>query len=230
MNEKKLEEYENLRELIMLAKTVKPLLHDLSVPATTLQGALSLIDYEKLKDREEKEAVSIAKQSLGQIIRIIDNGKSVFQKKVSEEYFYPHKIINLVYTIFKSEVQRYDIRYVCDLPWDVKLAGDRIIFERIVMNLLTNSIEELSKRSYIGIIEVEGRVKDGTFQLCFKDNGSGIDHYILDKVFSQRISTKSKERGFGLYFIKREIQSQFNGDIKVFNSDNGVKFLLKFPL
>ncbi len=230
MSDKKLGEYEEIQDLIILAKTVRPLLHDLSVPATTLQGALSLIDYEKLKNSQEKEAVNIARKSLGQMIRIINNGKSVLQKDTKVEYFYPHKIISLVYTIFKSEVQRYDIRYICDLPWDVKLTGDKIIFERIVMNLLTNSIEELSRKDYIGIIEVEGKIENNNFFLTFKDNGGGIKHYILDKMFSLGVSTKSVERGFGLYFVKKEMQRQFNGDVRVFNSNNGVRFLLKFPL
>jgi signal transduction histidine kinase len=115
------------------------------------------------------------------------------------------------------------------------LAGEeqlRLVF----VNLIDNAIDALGEQA--GHIEVQGRVVkdplDDTrrlIEIAVKDDGSGIDPALNDKVFEPAFSTKgsAKKMGFGLWWTRSLIQ-RFGGSIRVENnSDRGCTFVVQLP-
>ncbi|NLY42756.1 MAG: GHKL domain-containing protein [Clostridiaceae bacterium] len=103
----------------------------------------------------------------------------------------------------------------------------------IVGNILDNAFE-----SFLSVPEKSGKVvslctyiENDKFYLSISDNGPMIPHEIREKIFESGFSTKDvddkKDRGYGLYIVKKFVQ-QNNGNISVFSSEEETEFLITF--
>jgi len=88
-------------------------------------------------------------------------------------------------------------------------------FYRVILNLVTNSIEAIDGKGFIRIktcnLENEDKI-----QIIINDNGSGIEKQSLSQVFDEDFSTKNKNKisGVGLSIVK-EIVEDHGGTISV---------------
>ena len=107
-------------------------------------------------------------------------------------------------------------------------------FDQIVLNLFTNSIEQIPLiRKQTGKIEIglQYMNNENIIKMRFSDNGPGIHEKYLDKVFDLLFTTKPNGTGLGLYISKNLIESM-NGKIYIENNIRfgGVTFVLEIPL
>jgi C4-dicarboxylate-specific signal transduction histidine kinase len=107
---------------------------------------------------------------------------------------------------------------------DMKLNGDPIKFDQIVMNLISNGIDACSindtdvnddnknKEVSVGL-----RIFDHEYIVEVKDNGSGISPEIMSKIFTPFFTTKpmGEGLGIGLSSTKHMVEKYFNGSISV---------------
>jgi len=98
---------------------------------------------------------------------------------------------------------------------------------QVILNILKNSQDNFREQRtkepkiYLSCQDT----KDGiNIQIC--DNGGGIHHSIIDKVFDPYFSTKHEKNGtgLGLYMSKIIIDEHHNGHLSVKNKDDGVCF------
>ncbi|HLN46131.1 MAG TPA: PAS domain S-box protein [Candidatus Sulfotelmatobacter sp.] len=85
-----------------------------------------------------------------------------------------------------------------------KIRADSYYLNRILYNLITNSIQAMSKG---GKLIVEARKEGEDTILNVQDTGVGIPKNIQDKMFTLMFTTKSKGQGFGLPVVKRMTES-----------------------
>ena len=66
--------------------------------------------------------------------------------------------------------------------------------------------------------------------IIFENNGKQIPNEIINKIFQPYFSTKSEKNGtgIGLYMVKTIIEKHFNALLSVSNTQNGVKFEIRF--
>lgn len=101
---------------------------------------------------------------------------------------------------------------------------------QIVINLLSNAIEASINSETKKIILILRKNKNNFIIEC-KDFGIGISKETYDKIFLFNFSTKSKERGFGLYSIQYIIQELLNGKIIAESEPNkGSLFSCTLPI
>ena len=90
---------------------------------------------------------------------------------------------------------------------------DPDLFERVVLNLLLNSLEALRGRATPRIaIKVEGRGEETLWTL--DDNGPGIPEEVKKKIFNPFFTTKSRGSGLGLSVCYRIVRAH-GGKIRV---------------
>jgi len=114
---------------------------------------------------------------------------------------------------------------------DVKLNRDTLIFESdstlvrsIFSNLLLNSGEANANRVEVAFSEAGS----AGLEILFKDNGTGIDEKVKDKIWYPFFTTKDKGTGMGLAMI-RKIINTLNGEISLFSTDTqGTTFKIIF--
>ena len=86
--------------------------------------------------------------------------------------------------------------------------------ERKIENKEIN-IKVLSKQSYTILI--------------MEDNAGGVKEESLEKIFDPYYTTKSTGTGTGLYMVKLVIKNSFQGDLKINNSEKGLRYIMALP-
>lgn len=76
--------------------------------------------------------------------------------------------------------------------------SDNEQFQRMIINLIRNSIQAEASRIDISITNIEK-----TIEISIKDNGKGIDEKIIGRIFEENVTTKIEGMGLGLTLAKR---------------------------
>lgn len=98
------------------------------------------------------------------------------------------------------------------------LHADPILIRELLENLLNNSFDAVLDVD--GVIEIGANLGNGnSFEIFIKDNGCGVDHEDLGRIFDPFYSTKSKGIGLGLS-VCRQIVSLHHGEIKFESEKN----------
>ena len=103
---------------------------------------------------------------------------------------------------------------------------------QVLLIVLNNAIDAsiLTERSpKITIITTQDKY---TLTITIKDNGSGIDKNILDKIYDPYFTTKHKSKGtgLGLYILKMIIEQRMKGKVEIYSSKSGTDCNISIPL
>ncbi|WP_040582088.1 sensor histidine kinase [Sedimentibacter sp. B4] len=99
--------------------------------------------------------------------------------------------------------------------------------ESIIGNLIENSLDAVSVDG-TGIISMSLYEKEGKLILELRDNGPGIPENIRHRIYEQRFTTKSGQRGYGMYIV-RKIVERLNGAINLTVS-GGTSWYIEIPM
>lgn len=102
---------------------------------------------------------------------------------------------------------------------------------QVFLNLLQNAIQALESKGG-GDIWISTRVRNGTIDIVFKDNASGIPEEILSHIFEPFFTTKEVGKGTGLGLsISQRIVRDHGGEITVRSTPGeGSEFIISLPL
>jgi two-component system NtrC family sensor kinase len=125
-----------------------------------------------------------------------------------------------------------EINYkVIDESNNVEVYGQKIKFQQIFMNLLSNAKDALETKENKNI-EIKLHLDDEYLLLDFSDNGIGIKEDAKDFIFDSFYTSKEVGKGTGLGLsIVFSIIEEMKGSISVTTQvDLGTTFHLKLPL
>ena len=116
---------------------------------------------------------------------------------------------------------------------EIIMSIDRIMIERIILNLISNSIKFTKS---LGTIYVSIHKKDDNVIISVEDNGIGIPKNEIDTIFNRfhqvdsSLSRHNEGSGLGL-FIVNSLVKLHHGKIEVFSIENiGTKFDIILPI
>ncbi|WP_081815977.1 ATP-binding protein [Phyllobacterium sp. UNC302MFCol5.2] len=112
-------------------------------------------------------------------------------------------------------------------PPEIKVNGNRIRLEQVLINLMQNALEatEGGPKSRINL---RYTVNEDEVALIVSDNGPGIPDAIMQAMFTP--FNTSKERGLGLgLVICHDIVAEYGGRIEVVSSSSGTTFTVHLP-
>jgi two-component system sensor kinase FixL len=115
---------------------------------------------------------------------------------------------------------------------DRPVRADPVQIEQVLINLIRNGLDSIRAGAVAGgRIEVETEVTDqATLRLRVRDNGPGIDPYVLARLFEPFLTTKRKGLGIGLS-ISRSIIEAHGGSLWGENEpEGGSVFGFELPL
>lgn len=113
---------------------------------------------------------------------------------------------------------------------DEKVYGTETELEQVILNIINNAIDVFKERD-IQDKEINIKVfsKDSYTILIMEDNAGGVKMENLEKLFDPYFTTKSNGTGTGLYMVKLVIKNSFQGDLKVSNSEKGLRYIIALP-
>lgn len=119
---------------------------------------------------------------------------------------------------------------------NIKIFGDAIKFNQVVLNLVANGIdacvEVVSKTPSSRWVEVSLVEEPESIVMLVEDNGTGILDHHMDKIFEPFFTTKANGQGIGigLSMAKRIVEKDFGGTLTAKSGvGKGSLFTATFP-
>jgi PAS domain S-box-containing protein len=228
---------ENQTNVASIGRLITMIAHQWRQPMSQINGITSSIyndilnnkiDHKKLE--QEIFKIEDITASLSQGISKIHNFYSIDTKNKGQ---YLTEIIDECTEILFPEFAkslRPDI--LVEDKDKLKVNGYATGLQQVIITILTNSIEILSKRNIKGPKIFINLYKDNNHNIIeIEDNGGGINKNHINKVFDMAFSTNKDEfviRGFGLSIAKDIIENNLNGSIIVKNGTLGAKFTIRY--
>lgn len=209
--------------------------HDLSGPLASLQGLVNLAYMEPkdefhqlrllgdLTSQIEKMSKMLSRLSLVSEV----NHASLESQKIDIE-----KVLVALFEFEKKNYQSSNVQLSFKIQGDVELVSDKLLFETIVENLVTNGIKFCNSNNRAQrFVHVE--ISKAGSMVCIRvsDNGLGIESKPDQDVFRMfmRGSERSETGGVGLYLTKICV-NRLGGNIQLEQtSGNGSTFLVQLP-
>ncbi|MGX5842191.1 sensor histidine kinase [Mesorhizobium sp. ArgA1] len=107
-------------------------------------------------------------------------------------------------------------------PQTLKVMGNRLRLEQVLINLFQNALEALDGRDGAKVQVSAQETADGV-ALAVADNGPGISPAILKSLFTPFNTSKEKGLGLGLV-ISQDIVADYGGRIEVASGRDGTRF------
>ena len=222
----------NAERMSAIGQTAGMIGHDIRNPLQSIMGEiyLSKSDVDSLPDCD-------AKKDLKESINSIEESLSYINKIVLDlqDYAKPPKPILedvVVEKIIRDVLSSMDIPKTIQVTYSLEdnslaLKADPTYMKRILTNLISNSIQALTKS---GTISIKVKRKEDKAILSVEDTGQGIPFEVRDKIFTPLVTTKPRGQGFGLAVVKK-LTEALNGTV-TFESElgKGTQFYIELPL
>jgi two-component system nitrogen regulation sensor histidine kinase NtrY len=135
------------------------------------------------------------------------------------------KIVQLALEIFNENY----ITFQADEP-HIVTRMDRTQLIRIITNLVKNATQAIPEEQENPMVNVRVYREGDTAKIVVKDNGKGITHADMNRVFEPKFTTKSSGMGLGLGIIKNIVEN-YNGTITFTSQPGwGTAFLVTLPI
>ncbi len=200
--------------------------HEIRNPLTSIKGFIQLIQMTKELDERYLEIIL---QEIDRI-NIITSEMLILGKNQAVIY---HEIdlrqsVGQVFTLMKAQanIDNIELTYEeADQPVII-LANDTQM-KQVLINLIKNSIEAVTKR---GKISIDLRIEGKEAALTVTDNGIGIEQERLERIGELFYSTKEKGTGIGLA-VCHKIIHRHHGKITFESEKNkGTTVTIRIPL
>jgi PAS domain S-box-containing protein len=214
--------------------------HDLRSPFTSILGfAEILVNEPNLPQSEKNEYLSLIQSSSKKQLKLVNNLLDWSRLRTGRVQPVLSKINsrNSVYNSISAltgEAVRKNIEIKVFIPESLYIEADDILFSKVILNLLENSIKYSGENKSIDV--KTSQFNDKLVEFIVRDNGKGIPEpnkhklFQINKIFSTQGTQGEKGTGLGLILCK-EIVEHHGGDIWFFSEpDAGSEFHFTFPL
>jgi CheY-like chemotaxis protein len=214
-----------------IGELVAGVAHEINNPLQAIIGCAELMmDEESDKvDRRDLELVRREAARAGQIVR---NLLSFVRR--GESHREPadlNQIVRATTDLREYHLQQWNIGLVLQCaPGTLQVVVNRDEIQQVILNLLLNAEQAISKKSERGTIVVETRREDDKQIVEVADSGPGIAPELRGRVFEPFFTTKEVGQGTGLGLsISHGIALAHGGALELRPSDVGARFRLWLP-
>jgi two-component system nitrogen regulation sensor histidine kinase NtrY len=188
----------------------KQVAHEIKNPLTPMK--LSIQHMERLindgSPNLEEKIKRLAKTLIEQIetLSSIATEFSNFAKmpKANNEAIHIKEAVENSIRLFKTSDES-EVKFTTDLDNAVLVYADKEQLIRIFNNLIKNAIQAIPEGQK-GLIEVGLFRNKDMVVVSVKDNGTGIDDEVVDKIFVPNFTTKTTGMGLGLAMVKNIVE------------------------
>lgn len=190
--------------------------------------------FSELNLDEEKELAKSLEKNTSHLLRMVNLILESYQFNLKNEDLNFEKInitkaVNDCFIKIKPIADDKNILLINKTD-NEDICTDITCFERIIINLCANAIENLQKGGYV---QISAEKSDAEVKIIVEDNGNGISKEDIEHIFDRYFSSKSYNRklgsGLGLDVVKR-LTDIINGRIELESEiSKYTKFTLILP-
>ncbi len=195
----------------------------------TIEDILEANHVEIPELKEELTVMDMQVRFLGQAMY---DFKNFFRPSGESEIFSVVESIEIIRSMFFSLFERGNIELTIEPRTAFFARGVPNEFRHVVLNLLNNAREAIeSKQIEKGQIQCIIDTHDNKGIVKIHDNGGGIPHEHLQRIFEPNFTTRGeKGTGIGLFICRSIIESHMQGRIFARNRDEGAEFVIEIPV
>ncbi len=202
--------------------------HDIINPLTAVS-----LNLEQLSTKRRSELLQQAITNIKHIENFAVAARKQVQGNKDLGIFSPAHEAKEVIRILDNKARGAQVTITCDFSDRVKLYGSLIKFHQLVSNLVANAIDAYEETDLRDRVVVVQGVRSGkNLKLTVSDHGVGIKPEHLGLIFDPFFTTKpvDKGTGIGLLIVKRSVEEDFQGSIKVVSKPKtGTIFTILIP-
>ncbi|MNQ32799.1 Sporulation kinase E [compost metagenome] len=191
--------------------------HDLRSPLTSILGLLSFIETESQESDTLKHA-ELIRSSINRLDDFIKNILSYSRNNrtgLEVEKIPLNEIVHEIVDSLQSMKEAKGIRYEIEVKERQLFYTDRLRFNTVLENLISNAIKYHKKEESDRYIKVFGYSDHENLHLTIADNGIGIASVYHQKIYEMFFRLSGKDgSGIGLYIVKDTIE-MLQGSIEV---------------
>lgn len=198
----------------------------------TVNGIIGLLELALTSDYESQEQLLQTSLSFSKIMADEINSQRLITLAEADELeievnkFSIKHLINEIISLYQTQTLFKDIELKIEITNDFELVTDKILFRRIIVNLLKNAIEA-SKPGSIIKITFE---KSEALNILKVYNQSVMPEEVKLQIFKRSFSTKGKGRGLGTYSIKLLTEKFLKGKVSFISEIGfGTEFTVEIP-
>ena len=214
----------------MRANLLRAVSHDLRTPLTTIYASsTTLLDNKGTITEEQRDKIVVGiKEDSEWLVRMVENLLSITRidsgtVKIQKAPTVLEELIDSVVLKFKKRypAQKVEIEIPSEM---IMIPMDAILIEQVIVNILENAVQHATgmTRLTLRVFTLGNRA---IFEI--KDNGCGIAHDRLDKIFTGYYTSRDdladsqrRNAGIGLSVCATIIKAH-GGDIKAENGKTG---------
>lgn len=201
--------------------------HDLRSPLTSILGLLSFIETES-QEADTLNHADLIRSSVNRLDDFIKNILSYSRNNrtgLEVEKIYFNEMVTDVIDSLQSIKEAKGIRYEIEFEEQQHFFTDKLRFNTILKNLISNAIKYHKKEKSNRFVKISGYSDHENIYFSIADNGIGIDPAYHQKIFDMFFRLSGQDgSGIGLYIVKETIET-LQGTIQVHSSKgNGTKF------
>jgi len=216
-------------ELIAWKRLIRVLTHEILnsvTPIKSLSGSIKRMLSNGSTEITEEQNIKVAngldiinKHSI-RLADFISSYKQMIKLPspvISEIQLQPY--IENIFTLMGSDLAAHAIKYEYNVkPDDLHLNADLNMLQQVLINLLSNALDSLSKTEHPKI-KISAFSKGGVATVDIIDNGHGIPSEVIDQVFIPYFSTKKDGMGIGLS-LSKQIMQMHGGTLSILRTDS----------
>jgi signal transduction histidine kinase len=209
--------------------------HDLRSPLARIRGIAEMTLTEEKSISGYKDMAVSTMEECDSLISMINTMLDITEAEAGvngtrvEEFDFA-ALISDACELFRPIASDKKMEIDINLPESLTYLGDKKKMQRIVTNILENSIKYTPEQ---GRVAVSASIDDGLIQVVFEDTGIGISEDDLPHIFERfyRCDRSRSQGGVGLGLsLAKAYMAAMNGVIQVKSSLNqGSIFTLRFP-
>lgn len=202
--------------------------HELNNPLSNIYTSTQIL-LEELYDADIEYKRELLLQIESEAERAKDVVGSVLDYSRSKEKanFNLSQAVDGAIRLIKAEIPA-GITIASNVPETITLFADKQKIQQVILNLINNAVDAMDNGGEITISAIR---ESGMVEIVVQDNGEGMDHKSLSKIFDPFYSSKKDKKGYGLgLFIVNKIINEHGGSVSADSSPNiGTVFTIMLP-
>ena len=229
-------------ELNTLGELAGGIAHDLNSPLMAIRTNMNTLgmymNSEKIKaDEETKNKITNILKNIDKsfegMSKIINSIRKQTQSSgtTEKEQINLLELIEQIRTLQGSRFRNNNCGLIVDINKNIKIYGERHKLDRILTNIITNSLDAYKANKIKGDILIELSEDEEYYIICLSDKAGGIPKDVQSKLLKEQITTKGKDgTGIGIKNSNNLLVTAFNGKMTFESKENvGTTFYIKIP-
>lgn len=222
--------YLRQERLVSMGEMLNNIAHQWKQPLARINGILMDIDNlslnKKLNEKNLSNRLDLIEDETQSMSNIISSFTDFFQTQGKKEEFFIEEIIEYLDEYINKSI---DVKISKEYE-NLKIKTYKEQYKQVLVTIIDNAIDEFKKeKTQKPKITIKFYTNGEKQLLEIENNASKIKKENLQKLFDPYFTTKSKDpnRGIGLYMAKILVEKNMGKNLKVENTQNGVKFIIE---